>query len=331
MREERYLAHHHGCVWGCVSQAVWLRGGRSKHKRLSDASLALLCLASPGGAGRKRWKLPLWLTGLSQGPVPSVVPLGPMTLPVSEQVHNHFRRYEVEYLQFAFRWMNNLLMRELPLRCTIRLWDTYQVWRDPCTLHAGPSLGSPAPRPAGADCSEAPHPVSISVSASVSWAGPLQNLPRPLCAQPLKGALCSVPALQEAGNREAQSQLLVRAWRPNCSFPSQSEPEGFSHFHLYVCAAFLIKWRKEILDEEDFQVGGQEPSLGRGELQGGSYPVHGAVQIEGATAGTWLGRGKQAGCSEGVAPPGWQNGQVNGTQSSSGWKRVSGPEMLQSS
>lgn len=34
----------------------------------------------------------------------------------------------------------------------------------------------------------------------------------------------------------------------------QSEPEGFSHFHLYVCAAFLIKWRKEILDEEDFQV-----------------------------------------------------------------------------
>lgn len=35
----------------------------------------------------------------------------------------------MEYLQFAFRWMNNLLMRELPLRCTIRLWDTYQVRR----------------------------------------------------------------------------------------------------------------------------------------------------------------------------------------------------------
>lgn len=50
-----------------------------------------------------------------------------MKCAVSEQVHNHFRKYEVEYLQFAFRWMNNLLMRELPLRCTIRLWDTYQV------------------------------------------------------------------------------------------------------------------------------------------------------------------------------------------------------------
>ncbi|XP_067915240.1 TBC1 domain family member 22A isoform X5 [Heterodontus francisci] len=33
----------------------------------------------------------------------------------------------------------------------------------------------------------------------------------------------------------------------------QSEPEGFSHFHLYVCAAFLVKWRKEIMEEKDFQ------------------------------------------------------------------------------
>ncbi|XP_072922468.1 TBC1 domain family member 22A isoform X3 [Hemitrygon akajei] len=77
---------------------------------------------------------------------------------IDEQVHKHLQQAEVEYLQFAFRWMNNLLMRELPLRCTIRLWDTYQ-----------------------------------------------------------------------------------------------SEPEGFSHFHLYVCAAFLVRWRKELLEEKDFQ------------------------------------------------------------------------------
>uniref|UniRef100_A0A671QDC3 TBC1 domain family member 22B-like n=1 Tax=Sinocyclocheilus anshuiensis TaxID=1608454 RepID=A0A671QDC3_9TELE len=77
---------------------------------------------------------------------------------IDEDVHVHFQKCEVEYLQFAFRWMNNLLMRELPLRCTIRLWDTYQA-----------------------------------------------------------------------------------------------ESEGFSHFHLYVCSAFLIKWRKEILSMVDFQ------------------------------------------------------------------------------
>lgn len=46
-----------------------------------------------------------------------------------------------------------------------------------------------------------------------------------------------------------------------CSF--QAEPEGFSHFHLYVCAAFLIKWRKEILDEEDFQVNHQQATTFR--------------------------------------------------------------------
>ncbi|XP_016323812.1 TBC1 domain family member 22B-like isoform X3 [Sinocyclocheilus anshuiensis] len=47
---------------------------------------------------------------------------------IDEDVHVHFQKCEVEYLQFAFRWMNNLLMRELPLRCTIRLWDTYQAF-----------------------------------------------------------------------------------------------------------------------------------------------------------------------------------------------------------
>ncbi|XP_076767958.1 TBC1 domain family member 22A isoform X2 [Arvicanthis niloticus] len=45
---------------------------------------------------------------------------------IDERVHRHLDGHEVRYLQFAFRWMNNLLMRELPLRCTIRLWDTYQ-------------------------------------------------------------------------------------------------------------------------------------------------------------------------------------------------------------
>uniref|UniRef100_A0A3Q3CKR2 TBC1 domain family, member 22B n=1 Tax=Haplochromis burtoni TaxID=8153 RepID=A0A3Q3CKR2_HAPBU len=41
-------------------------------------------------------------------------------------------------------------------------------------------------------------------------------------------------------------------WLPLFFFP-QAEAEGFSHFHLYVCAAFLIKWRKEILSMVDFQ------------------------------------------------------------------------------
>ncbi|CAH8479317.1 unnamed protein product [Dicrocoelium dendriticum] len=46
---------------------------------------------------------------------------------VDISLHRHLVTNGVEYLQFAFRWMNNLLIRELPLRCIIRLWDTYMV------------------------------------------------------------------------------------------------------------------------------------------------------------------------------------------------------------
>jgi hypothetical protein len=37
----------------------------------------------------------------------------------------HFEREGVEFMQFAFRWANCLLLRELPFNLGIRLWDTY--------------------------------------------------------------------------------------------------------------------------------------------------------------------------------------------------------------
>lgn len=76
-----------------------------------------------------------------------------------EPLHKHLQMHGVDYLQFSFRWMNNLLTRELPLHCTIRLWDTYLA-----------------------------------------------------------------------------------------------ESDGFASFQLYVCAAFLLQWREQILHEKDFQV-----------------------------------------------------------------------------
>ncbi|XP_063704332.1 TBC1 domain family member 22B [Culicoides brevitarsis] len=73
-------------------------------------------------------------------------------------LHRHLQTHGVDYLQFSFRWMNNLLTRELPLHCTIRLWDTYLA-----------------------------------------------------------------------------------------------ESDGFAVFQLYVCAAFLLNWRDQLLQENDFQ------------------------------------------------------------------------------
>lgn len=39
----------------------------------------------------------------------------------------HLEEQSVEFMQFAFRWMNCLLMREITVRNTVRMWDTYLV------------------------------------------------------------------------------------------------------------------------------------------------------------------------------------------------------------
>jgi hypothetical protein len=44
----------------------------------------------------------------------------------------HFEKENVEFIQFAFRWANCLLLRELPFKLGQRLWDTY--------LAEGPAL-----------------------------------------------------------------------------------------------------------------------------------------------------------------------------------------------
>ncbi|XP_061393358.1 TBC1 domain family member 22B [Musca vetustissima] len=77
---------------------------------------------------------------------------------IDGNLHRHLQQHGVDYLQFSFRWMNNLLTRELPLHCTIRLWDTYLA-----------------------------------------------------------------------------------------------ESDGFALFHLYVCAAFLLHWKEQLMQQVDFQ------------------------------------------------------------------------------
>ncbi|KAG0164362.1 GTPase-activating protein [Apophysomyces sp. BC1015] len=44
---------------------------------------------------------------------------------IDVRLASHLQDQGIEFIQFAFRWMNCLLMRELPLKSTIRMWDTY--------------------------------------------------------------------------------------------------------------------------------------------------------------------------------------------------------------
>ncbi|KAI9253806.1 rab-GTPase-TBC domain-containing protein [Phascolomyces articulosus] len=44
---------------------------------------------------------------------------------IDARLANHLQQEGIQFIQFAFRWMNCLLMREMPLKCTVRMWDTY--------------------------------------------------------------------------------------------------------------------------------------------------------------------------------------------------------------
>lgn len=87
-----------------------------------------------------------------------VAELRDLTQRIDAKLFKHLQDENIEFMQFSFRWMNCLLMREVSVKNTIRMWDTYMA----------------------------------------------------------EGS------------------------------------EGFSEFHVYVCAAFLVKWTAKI-QEMDFQ------------------------------------------------------------------------------
>ncbi len=92
------------------------------------------------------------------GIVRQVSALRDLTTRIDSGLAKHLEYEGIEFMQFSFRWMNCLLMREVHVQNTIRMWDTYMA-----------------------------------------------------------------------------------------------EEQGFSEFHLYVCAAFLVKWSEQLV-KMDFQV-----------------------------------------------------------------------------
>jgi hypothetical protein len=44
---------------------------------------------------------------------------------IDRPLHAHLASQGIQFIQFAFRWMNCLLMRELALPMITRMWDTY--------------------------------------------------------------------------------------------------------------------------------------------------------------------------------------------------------------
>ncbi|CAM9168958.1 unnamed protein product [Ectocarpus sp. 6 AP-2014] len=64
-------------------------------------------------------------TAMQPGLQRMVLRLEELVQRIDADLHRHITDEGLMYIQFAFRWMNCLLMRELPQRAVVRAWDTY--------------------------------------------------------------------------------------------------------------------------------------------------------------------------------------------------------------
>ncbi|KAI0812686.1 rab-GTPase-TBC domain-containing protein [Irpex lacteus] len=55
----------------------------------------------------------------------SVKRMAELVARIDPSLSAHLEAENVEFMQFAFRWMNCLLMREISVKNTVRMWDTY--------------------------------------------------------------------------------------------------------------------------------------------------------------------------------------------------------------
>jgi len=55
----------------------------------------------------------------------SVKRMAELVARIDAPLSEHLATQGVEFMQFAFRWMNCLLMREISVKNTVRMWDTY--------------------------------------------------------------------------------------------------------------------------------------------------------------------------------------------------------------
>ena len=77
------------------------------------------------------WCLTNLLDGIQDHYTPSQPGIQRMVTKLEELVkrmdrplYDHLEAEGLQFLQFSFRWMNCLLMREFPIRAIVRIWDT---------------------------------------------------------------------------------------------------------------------------------------------------------------------------------------------------------------
>ncbi|OZJ01561.1 hypothetical protein BZG36_05385 [Bifiguratus adelaidae] len=78
------------------------------------------------------WALETLLEGIQDnyivnqpGIIRQIANLQELIMRIDAPLAQHLEAQNIEYLQFAFRWINCMLMREISLPNTVRMWDTY--------------------------------------------------------------------------------------------------------------------------------------------------------------------------------------------------------------
>ena len=131
------------------------------------------------------------------------------------------------------RWINCLLLRELPMRCILRLWDTYLAEDSAATASTG--VGSALMGSGGAGGGGGGG--SGGASSATSSPGPMGSF-----AGSGGGSGSSGGGGGSGGSGIAPGQLLA----------PQDHYNGFRAFHIYLCAAFLMRFSPQ-LRQLDFQ------------------------------------------------------------------------------
>lgn len=137
--------------------------------------------------------------------------LGQLVKRIDRDLYEHFQKENVQFIQFSFRWMNCLLMREFQMSAVIRMWDTY------LSETSGEAATS------ASLSSEAVPPHTPTEQMKATFQSPSKDFASPSSTTGIGGDEIA---------RIRQSSL--------------------NEFHVFVCAAFLIKWSDQLM-EMDFQ------------------------------------------------------------------------------
>jgi hypothetical protein len=144
----------------------------------------------------------------------------------------HLEEQGLDFLQFSFRWVNCLLIREVPFQLAVRMWDTY--------LAEGPKF--PEFLVGGGAGGWAPGAWALAAGGwrLVQAAGRRQRGRAP----------ASRAAGQGAAGACAAGPPAARRWAPQWSRQRGSCLTARPLPQVYACAAFLLVWKDSVLTLE---------------------------------------------------------------------------------